>query len=87
MKMMLLIQLDCMYTQNEVKTKDWDVEGSQGGVYYRTKSLGPLFTHLIERRHVGSTAWDQIFPPVHKDKKTQNFRMLYLTSHLSTKSS
>lgn len=48
MKMMLLIQLDCMYTQNEVKTNDWEVEGSQGGVYYRTKSLGPLFAHLIE---------------------------------------
>lgn len=86
MKMMHLIQLDCMYTQNEVKTNDWEVEGSQGGVYDRTKSLGPLFCPF-NRRHVGSTAWDQIFPPVHKDKKTQNFRMLYLASHLSTKSS
>lgn len=37
-----------MYTQNEVKTNDWEVEGSQGGVYYRTKILGPLFACLIE---------------------------------------
>lgn len=45
---MLFIQNNCIYPQNEVKTSGWEVEGSQGGVYYRLKTLGPLFAHLTE---------------------------------------